>query len=321
MKLPEYICELLYRHNCVIVPGFGAFLTQRMPAMMPEGMSLFYPPQKRISFNVQIKENDGLLGNYISKSEGISYEKALAKINHFVSEINQELQTKGRVSLLEIGFFTINFEKNLIFEPLHTTNYLTESFGLTPFKVNTVQRIHNEVVLNETIDEVGEITVVSEVKEGIQDRRFPNLFKYAAAGLLFLSLSGVALKSYNNSQELEINKEVNQYLQSASFVFNVKEALPSINIEVESMPESVEEIFSNMKFHIIAGAFRNFENAQKKLSRLKREGYKATYIGENKYGLHQIAYSSYTNENEAINALKRLKKTENSAAWLLVTHK
>jgi len=310
MLVPEYICELLYRYNCVIIPNFGAFLTQRIPATIPEGTQLFYPPQKRISFNKQIVDNDGLLANYIAKSEHISYEESNLKIRQFVLDINQQLNTKGRVSLSEIGFFTINHEQKLIFEPLHTVNYLTEAFGLTPLKTNLVTRIFEP----EQIVKLPPSITETEANAPSQKNNY--LLKYAAVGVLLLGISGVGLKSYNNSQELQASKAVKQELQSASFVFNVEEALPSIDIEIEKQHTHI-----NPNYHIIAGAFREYKNATKKLRQLKRKGYDASYIGENKYGLHQVAYSSFTNENKAINTLNRLKKTENAAAWLFISKK
>jgi len=293
MTLSEYICELLYRYNCVIIPDFGAFLTQRIPATMSKEVQLFYPPQKRISFNNQIVNNDGLLANYIAKQ--------------FVQEINEELNSKGRISFSEIGFFTINHEQNLTFEPLHTTNYLTESFGLAPFKTTEIVRTDKTAAISENA-----AVITPETKVIPQKNNY--ILKYAAVGVLLLGISGVGLKSYNNSQYLQADEVVNNYLQNASFVFNVEEALPSINIELKKPESSID-------YHVIAGAFREYKNATKKLKQLHKKGFNAEYIGKNKYGLHQITYDSFSNENDAINALNRLKRNENPAAWLLTIKK
>lgn len=314
MTLSEYICELLYRYNCVIIPDFGAFLTQRIPASMSEEAQLFYPPQKRISFNNQIVNNDGLLANYIAKCEAISYEDANTKIRQFVQEINHELDTKEKVSFSEIGFFTINFEQNLTFEPLHTVNYLTESFGLAPLKTVEVTRTDKTIPAATNV-----ASTIPETK--IIPQKSNYILKYAAVGVLLLGISGIGINShkqkinaYNTQQYVEAEHEVKQQLQSASFVFDVKEALPSINIEIKK-----PEISAN--YHIIAGAFREYKNATKKLRQLNQKGFKAKYIGKNKYGLHQVTYDSFSNENDAINALNHLKRTENPAAWLLTIKK
>ena len=43
------------------------------------------------------------------------------------------LQNRNRVVLKNIGEISVNNEMNWVFEPANTVNYLTESFGLSPF--------------------------------------------------------------------------------------------------------------------------------------------------------------------------------------------
>ena len=59
------------------------------------------------------------------------------------------------------------------------------------------------------------------------------------------------------------------------------------------------------------------ENAAKKIKQLKAEGHKAREIGENRFGLHQVVYSSYEDRLEALRALREVK-VSNPGAWLLV---
>ena len=66
MQLETYISDLLYRYECVVIPDFGAFLTQPVSARIDESNFTFYPPKKELSFNEQLKNNDGLLAKYIA---------------------------------------------------------------------------------------------------------------------------------------------------------------------------------------------------------------------------------------------------------------
>ena len=85
MKIEQYINQLLYRYQCVTVPGFGAFLTEVQSAHLDETSHSFYPPKKIVSFNPYIKNNDGLLANHLAVSEKISYEIAVSIIQNEVS--------------------------------------------------------------------------------------------------------------------------------------------------------------------------------------------------------------------------------------------
>jgi len=61
MQLATYIKDLLYRYECVIIPGFGAFLTQYQSATINSANNSIFPPGKQVSFNRQLQTNDGLL--------------------------------------------------------------------------------------------------------------------------------------------------------------------------------------------------------------------------------------------------------------------
>ena len=319
MTISEYVCELLYRYNCVIIPELGAFLTQRIPATLADHNQLFYPPKKQISFNEQINTNDGLLANYIAKCEQTSYENANFKIKRFVQEIREELNSKGIVSFYEIGDFTLNTENKLVFSAKHTVNYLTESFGLETLTTSEITRATGIPVPAKT--PVIAINNTNDSKKGSNP-----ILKYAAVGVLLLGISGIALKSsknnlddYNTKQISAAESEVNNRIQSASFVLDIEESLPAILVEINT-PKSEVIDASGPTYHIIAGAFRARTNATKKIKQLTRKGFEPIYIGKNSYGLHQVAYESFTNESEAINSLNKLKKTENPAAWLLTVN-
>ena len=70
--ISKYISELLFLHDCVIIPQFGGFVGNNKSAVLNETTGIITPPSKEILFNLNLQTNDGLLINHISKSEGIS---------------------------------------------------------------------------------------------------------------------------------------------------------------------------------------------------------------------------------------------------------
>jgi nucleoid DNA-binding protein len=129
MKIEQYISQLLYRHQCVTVPGFGAFLTEIQSAHLHESTNSFYPPKKVISFNSHLKNNDGLLANHIAQIEKTDYETSVAAIESEVIIWNSILQVNERFTLKNIGELYLNAEKNIVFTPSENINYLKESLG------------------------------------------------------------------------------------------------------------------------------------------------------------------------------------------------
>lgn len=140
MAMTNYISELLYRYECVVLPSFGAFITQRQSARIQLNNNQFFPPQKSVSFNQQLRKNDGLLANHLVEVEKISYSSAVQKIDLFVQDLQNILQKEQQIKLENIGSFTLTEEGKLQFEPAGKMNYLKEAFGLGSFNSPEILR-------------------------------------------------------------------------------------------------------------------------------------------------------------------------------------
>ena len=55
MTIAKYINDLLYRYDCVIVPNFGGFITNRIGAKVNPFTNNFYPPTKQIKKEAKMK--------------------------------------------------------------------------------------------------------------------------------------------------------------------------------------------------------------------------------------------------------------------------
>ena len=132
MLLQQYIKELLYHHECVTVPNFGAFLTRSVPVLIHPDTDVFSPPKKEVSFNSLLKSNDGILANYMAKKEKVSYEQALRKIEREVIVWKQRLNTQ-HLSFAGIGEMQLNPHKRISFSPYGSINFDLSSFGLGRF--------------------------------------------------------------------------------------------------------------------------------------------------------------------------------------------
>lgn len=127
------IRALLFRHDCVIIPGFGGFILNYVPAAIDKTTCLFHPPARRLSFNRNLNHNDGLLAGTLSRETGVSYTEAREQVDQYVAGIRDRL-TKGEpVEIEQIGVFRANQEGGIQFEPDATTNYYLGSYGMEPF--------------------------------------------------------------------------------------------------------------------------------------------------------------------------------------------
>ena len=306
MAVTKYIHDLLYRYECVILPGFGAFLTQQHSAGIDPSTQKFYPPKKSVSFNRQLVKNDGLLANYIMEAEKIDYNTAIEQINLFVHDLEAVLEKNRTVNLENVGSLTLDKGEKLQFEPAAQVNFLKEAFGLSTFTGNAISR----EVYKKQVQELEQKAPVAFTPE----RRSGRWLRYAAVGLVAIGLSGAAgfniysdkVNEHNIAEQQKAVSKLENQIQQATFVIN--NPLPAVTLKVSKQTGN---------YHIVAGAFREAQNAAKAVEDLKEQGFKARQIGENRFGLHQVLYSSHESRRDAINELYRVKKS-NPGAWLLV---
>lgn len=103
MNVIDHIQYLICRHDCVVVAGLGAFVSQYVPAhFAPGGMTLL-PPSRSLVFNNVISHDDGLLVGSVARREGIPYEEARALVDREVETIIGRIDLEGGVDLPRIG--------------------------------------------------------------------------------------------------------------------------------------------------------------------------------------------------------------------------
>lgn len=308
MQLEPYISDLLYRYECVTIPEFGSFLTRRVSATIHESTHTFYPPKKILSFNEQIQKNDGLLAHYIADVEKIPYEEATKKVQKRVKYLKSFLIEGETVDFHNIGSLSLNQEGKILFEPSYHLNYLTDAFGLSQFVSEDVKR----ETYKETVEEIEKVVPIAVTPERRKSRPY---LKYAAVAIIALTIGGLGaskfyvdnINEHNQLAQEQANEQLENKIQEATFV--IDNPLPAVTLNVTKQSGN---------YHIIAGAFRIEENSDKKVSQLREQGFKARKIGVNKYGLHEVVYASYEDRLEALDALRTIKRTHNSDAWLLV---
>ncbi|WP_179009520.1 SPOR domain-containing protein [Winogradskyella forsetii] len=308
MQLETYISDLLYRYDCVTVPGFGAFLTHRVSAKIHESTHTFYPPKKALSFNEQLQQNDGLLANYIAEVEKIPYSTALNKISKQIKSIKSYLVEGETIQLKNIGELVLNADGKIQFDPSSHINYLTDAFGLSHFTSSDITReVYKETV--ETLEETAPIALTPEKRSN------RNWLKYAAAAVVLLGLGGFGAATYYNNTienhnqlaQEQANEQLDAKVQEATFV--ISNPLPAATLSLEKQSGN---------YHIVAGAFRVEANSDKKVKQLRDQGFKARKIGANRYGLHEVVYASFETRSEAQRELYKIRREHNRDAWLLI---
>lgn len=150
--IADHIRTLLFEHDYVTIPNFGAFIANYLPSSFNDISGSLMPPQKRVAFNEILKQDDGLLATHISRRESVTIDEAKRKIQVFVTDIKESLATEKSFSFDKIGNFSLNEENNLVFDPDRRNNFFSESFGfdsLFPRQVTKEKYVYSQTFEND----------------------------------------------------------------------------------------------------------------------------------------------------------------------------
>jgi len=329
-SVAHYISELLFLHDCVIIPEFGGFVGNRKPAQLNKTTNILTPPSKQILFNTNLKTNDGLLITHIANEEGITQKSAKQNVTDFVNKSKTALSNSKILRIAKIGLFTIGKEGNIIFSQDSLTNYSLESFGMeSTYKKTLVREIPIEKKAS------------GKTRKIRTKRRKSNTLLRAAAVMIPL----IALSYLSISQQEKINTVYTQIATLNPFATTEISKTPIKITTPKAISEKATVAIKKRKkgkrkkgkrkkgkrtpiikktevavntskkpYYIIAGAFTQQNNANKMLQKLTQNNYNAEIIEGEK--LLRVSYDSFYNKEEAILALTKIKQ-ENPEAWLL----
>lgn len=152
-KLIEYLPDLITHFECVIIPEFGGFISEKTGASI-NSIGTIQAPTKSILFNPQLNHNDGLVANYIAQKENISYNDAINLIKSEVDQFYEEIENSGVLKINKIGEFRL-LNDYLVFKADDRENFLIESFGLSSIetKIESGVELENTIVKPTAIEE------------------------------------------------------------------------------------------------------------------------------------------------------------------------
>jgi nucleoid DNA-binding protein len=135
VEISSYITDLLDEQEYVIVPGLGAFISSYRPAKFSDDKTTLLPPSRSLSFNPELKTNDGLLIRYIAQQLKIPSQQASRLMEKFSGDIMIQLEHGEEVYIGSIGSLTLE-QGEIRFKPGELSKENSESFGLQPLSVS-----------------------------------------------------------------------------------------------------------------------------------------------------------------------------------------
>src|ERR1700739_923514 len=290
MQIEEHISELLYEHDCVIVPDFGGFIGNYSPARVDEVKHLFEPPRKKILFNKGLTQNDGLLANHLSIREQLTYAEALKQIAGEVERYRKELKEAKRIIFENIGVLYTDESNNLVFQPDEKVNYLPDAFGLSAF-------YHLPVENEKPIEKESVVVQIHKERSRLRPYAIAAAIGALVASTFWFTLNETNIANNYSSFNLFSKKEVTQYVFSTDNLaekLNRPIAKDSLTIYVrEPAALANASVITSSPYHIVAGCFRIYDNALNYIGMLKRKNVDAAIVGRSADGLYIVGCGKF----------------------------
>lgn len=129
-NLSLHIEFLLLRHDCVVVPGVGAFINVRHSARRDDATGAWLPMTREVRFNSALNHDDGLLANSFARKNEVSFEEGRELLRRETHQLLSTLREEGEVTLGQLGILRQE-EGTIIFAPLRDASKLAAMLGFS----------------------------------------------------------------------------------------------------------------------------------------------------------------------------------------------
>ncbi|MGM9802623.1 MAG: hypothetical protein ACI308_00440 [Muribaculaceae bacterium] len=336
-----HIDYLLSAHDCVIVPGWGAFLAQRACALSVEDSDVIRCPRRAITFNSSVNSNDGLLVNSLIRREGLSYDAAVKEVNDYVTALYKQVQYEGSVSIGRLGMFK-KVEEVIVFEPYYRADAFDSYFGLVDLKIKTLSQLLNDKMQQDAADVAEDEPSDNYVREDnvlwIYSKR---VIQVAASVILLIGAcvllstplvfedsvdyAGIntAVEIKQNEQPMPLNEDgvlairlpqcaMQELVERNQDIPEAK--AENISVEQQSEPHEIEfEIPHNAQgnYYLIVASLDSQEQALKFIS--KHSGDLRILERDGRFRV----YAAQSNSVKILNKAKRVLANQYPDAWVL----
>ena len=334
-NLVKNISRLIAQHNCVIMPGVGAFLAHRVPAYYSAKEKIFMPPHRSLAFNPQVTVDDALLLSEYMSDGTLSYEEANERLNSDIEAMRLKLADSGILYFGDLGTFNMDIDGKISFTPNENSIDDPYNYGFEPLAIAPLKELKKKDIvikrsnIGKYISAVAAAIVAVFVLIPLGSSIFNNDTQLSVAGFAPVEKSArpmtVAPMDEAVCEIAPVEETVTAHIFTTADVAPVVEATlqadiqaPATEVAVEETVNGVQEIAKEIskQYSIIVASTPNPDKAQLAITELSRKmqaDYKVVQ-GDRRF---RIAIESYETEADANAALERIQATF-SDAWVYI---
>lgn len=303
ISLARHIEILLLEHDCVVIPGFGGFITKAEEAKFLEQEWQMMPPYRTVRFNQALQANDGLLVQSYMNIYDASFPAAQKQMQMDIDEMMDQLNLTGEYAMENIGTLRIDIHRNISLESDESGVNTPWFYGLSSFALEPVEAIEQQRNIATAIQQTSVLPIASAGEDtGKSDtvvvkfnRRWIDIAVSAAAAvILFFFIS------YES-----IPKSTTDTLVASA-----------VNISNHQPNQEAEAAKGN--FTLVLASYTTRANGEEYIQKLAENGFKEGRFFE-RGKMTRVLYGHYATAEDAEAALSNLreKSREFKEAWVL----
>ena len=322
-----HIAYLLTRHECVIVPGLGAFLVSSPDREKANRWGIISPPETFLGFNSEIKHNDGLLANSLIKEEKCSLKEANLLIDQYVADVLQSLNEGKRVHIPWVGSLH-SIENKKLFQPERILSCNAFNYGLVGFSLPSVKELQQKPETNVFPRKKDKEVVWIPVH-----KKFITYSVSVAAAILAMCVIPTPLNNGHSNQEARVQYASLISLPANKAAITVNQVADTLETKI---PAPVDPVLKQKKtetpsskvmnpvktdgyyYYVVIASLPDQSSAKKILNEFRSKGIEnASILSSN--GKYRIYTNRFENKVEAGKFLIQFRKDHptNENAWVL----
>lgn len=277
-RLALHIEYLLLRHDCVVVPDFGAFIKVRHEASTISESGTIKPMTQEVRFNGALRHDDGMLASSYARREHLSYGEARDTVRQAVNLLTDTLRTDREATIGRLGLITLDEEENHRFTPAWAPDTLAARLGFYPAAINRTTAAAVIAPASATQH------TATETKPAQTARRFDTarnyyipvnrrMVRYAASLIAVFAVALSAILPFTT----DTHEDQASIVPVKTIVKAVREAAPSPVTEIPSAQEEEASEPENTR-HLIVGTFHSQQEADNFIAANSDKGYSLSTV-------------------------------------------
>jgi nucleoid DNA-binding protein len=324
----QSIEQLLFTHDCVIIPQFGGFVVNQQGYTYDAQEAKIHPKKRWVAFNERLNSDDGILAMHIAKEFSLSQKKAFEQVIKFSADMKASLQGQGTLEFGNLGVFSLTNEQKISFSPNSQLNFDLTQFGL--YEVGTEGKFKPTLIENPIPQSVEDQPAISQenYEEEITQKAFGSRFYAYVLTAFIIGGFGAYMLTEPNS------KFVNGSFSPLSLKFKMAKELPSLQpkgvVKAETLPVVAKPVAklpdvlpapkaeSISGICLVVGSFQTQEKAANCVAEFVSKGFDLVEILPKKEGEHffRVSIGTSNTMDEAYQKAAELKKTKKLDIWV-----